>query len=152
MPWNPWSKEFPTSLGDVQDEVNRFVGRLWHAGISTGPFDGQDWAPVVDLYESADNYKLWVDLPGVDGKAVEVCCVGRTLTIRGERATSETETAGFRPIRRERRFGSFCRSVDLPVDVDADKISARCAQGVLEIMLPKAESSRVRTIRVEPGE
>ena len=85
MPFRPF-QETQLSLGNLQEEINRLFGRIWHAGVSTGPFDGQRWAPLIDLYEHADCYTLYAEVPGVEGEAVELSYVEHTLTIRGEKA------------------------------------------------------------------
>ena len=78
------------SLGNLQDEMNRLIERVWHSGVSTGPFDGQQWGPVLDVYEHDDAYLLFAELPGVDGSDVEVTVLNNTLTIRGEKRRPET--------------------------------------------------------------
>ncbi|MDO8628989.1 MAG: Hsp20/alpha crystallin family protein [Phycisphaerales bacterium] len=101
-------------FGTLQDEMNRVFDRVWHGGISTRPFDGQPWAPAIDLYEHDDRYVLYVEVPGVDGSTVDVSCVGNTLTLRGEKRRPAGVTDETPAIHGERRFGSFCRTIDLP--------------------------------------
>ncbi len=148
MPFRPF-QETQLSLGNLQEEINRLFGRIWHAGVSTGPFDGQRWAPLIDLYEHADCYTLYAEVPGVEGEAVELSYVEHTLTIRGEKAKPACEVDADRPLRSERRFGTFCRAVELPADIDADKLSAKCHAGVLEITIPKSETSRPKVIDID---
>lgn len=152
MPFRPF-QETQLSLGNLQEEINRLFGRIWHAGVSTGPFDGQRWAPLIDLCEHADCYTLYAEVPGMEGEAVELSYVEHTLTIRGEKAKSACEVDADRPLRSERRFGTFCRAVELPTDIDADKLTAKCHAGVLEITIPKSETSRAKVvdIAVEQG-
>jgi HSP20 family protein len=145
MAFRPF-QETQLSLSNLQEELNRLFARVWHSGLSTGPFDGQEWAPVVDLEEYPDHYTLHVEIPGVDGNAVEVSHLDRELTIRGEKAKPAGEPD--RLLRRERRFGTFCRTVELPVGIDADRLSARCNNGVLEITIPKSEASRPKAIKI----
>ena len=140
------------SLGSLQDEMNHLLERIWHAGVSTGPFDGQQWAPVIDLYEHGDFYTLYAEVPGVDPGSVDVSYVGRALTIRGEKAKPAGAGAGGSSLRRERRFGTFCRTVELPADIEADKLSARCQGGVLEITIPKSEASRPKSVKIQVEE
>ncbi len=140
------------SLGSLQDEMNRLFERVWHGGVSTGPFDGQEWAPCVDLYEQEDGYTLLVELPGVNGSDVELSYLGNTLTIRGEKTAPNELTDRDRPIRRERRFGVFCRSVELPGAVEADRLSAKCSCGVLVVTIPKPEASKPKTVKIDVEE
>jgi HSP20 family protein len=142
----------PFSVSGLQDEVNRLMEKLWHAGVSTRPLDGQEWAPAVDLYEHPEQYTLLVEIPGVDPSEIEVTHVGATLTIRGSKAAPDETSEEQRPLRRERRFGTFCRTVELPGDIDAERLSARCHGGVLTIVVPKSEASRARSVRVEVQE
>jgi HSP20 family protein len=137
------------SLGNLQEELNRLVERIWHSGVSTGPFDGQEWAPVVDLVEFADHYLLYAEIPGVDGSTVELSYIGHELTIRGEKTKPACADEADRSLRRERRFGNFCRTVTLPAGIDADKLSASCRAGVLDITIPKSESSRPKAIKID---
>jgi len=140
------------SLGAIQDEMNRMFERVWHGGVSTRPFDGQPWAPAIDLYEQEDRYTLYAELPGVCGESVEVSYLANSLTIRGEKVRPENVAEGTSALRGERRFGAFCRTVELPGGIDADRASAKCHGGVLEITVPKSAASRAKTIRVEVEE
>ena len=137
------------SLGALQDEMSRLIERVWHAGVSTGPFDGQEWAPAIDLHEYNDRYAMFVDVPGVDAKGVDVSHVGNALTIKGERCSPVADQSDIRAVRNERRFGAFSRTVDLPGDIDADRLSARCQGGVLEITIPKSAASMPKAVKIE---
>jgi HSP20 family protein len=140
------------SLGNLQDEINRLFGRIWHAGLSTGPLDGQQWAPAIDLYEHDDRYTLFAEVPGVDANTIDVTHVGNTLTIKGEKVRPGAIGEGDRSLRNERRLGTFCRNVDLPADMDADRLSAKCQNGVLVITIPKHEASKPKSIKIEIDE
>ena len=137
------------SLGALQDEMNRMFDRVWHGGVSTRPFNGQPWAPAIDLYEYEDRYTVYAELPGVQVESVEVSYLVNSLTIRGEKARPEKVAEGTPTLRSERRFGAFCRTVELPGGIDADRSSAKCCGGVLEITVQKSSASRAKTIRVE---
>jgi HSP20 family protein len=140
------------SLGNLQDEFNRLVERVWHAGVSTGPLDGQEWAPVVDLYEHDEGYVLYAEVPGVEANEIDITQTGNTLTIRGEKRRPSGVADKERGIRRERRYGAFCRSVELPPGIDGDRLSARCTGGVLEITLPKKEAYKPKSVRIKVDE
>lgn len=137
------------SLGALQDEMSRFVERVWHGGVSTGPFDGQEWAPAIDLYEYNDRYAMFVEVPGVDAEEVDVSHVGNALTIKGERRSPIAEQSDVRAVRGERRFGTFSRTVDLPDDVEPERVSARCHGGVLEITIPKSAASMPKGVKID---
>jgi len=136
------------ALGSLQDEMNRLFERVWHNGLSTPPLDGQAWGPAVDMYEFDDRFVAYVEVPGVDGSTIDLTHTGSVLHVRGEKIRpAETETAS-ETIRRERRFGAFCRGIDLPEGVEADNVAARCRAGVLEITIPKSEASKPKSIRI----
>ncbi len=151
MTFRPF-QETQHSLGNLQEELNRMVERIWHAGVSTGPLNGQAWAPVVDLYEHADYFTLHAEIPGVDCNAVELSYIDHELTIRGEKTRPAADGEADKVHRRERRFGTFCRTVELPRGIEADKLSATCNDGVLEVMIPKSESSRPKAIKIDVAE
>ncbi len=152
MPFRPF-QDPQLSLGYLQDEMGRLLQRVWHAGLSTGPFDGQQWAPVIDMYEQDDRYTLFVEMPGVDPEEVEVTHVGQTLTVCGEKRRPSSVGDSDRPVCSERRYGTFCRNVELPGGVEAARLSAKCRAGVLVITIPKSESSKAKSvkIRIEEG-
>lgn len=140
------------SLGALQEEINHMFDRVWHGGVSTRPFDGQPWAPAIDLFEFDDRYTVFAELPGVPAESVEVSYLTNSLTIRGEKVRPEKAGEGTPSLRSERRFGAFCRTIELPGGIDADRASAKCCGGVLEITIPKSAASRAKTIRVEVEE
>jgi HSP20 family protein len=148
MAFRPF-QERQLSLSGLQDEMNRLIERVWHSGVSTGPFDGQEWAPVIDLYEHPDHYTLFAEIPGVDGNSVELSYIEQSLTIRGEKIKPASIGDQDHPVRGERRFGEFCRTIELPRDIDADRLSARCHTGVLEVTIPKSEASRPKSIKID---
>ncbi len=135
-------------LNRLQDEMGRMVERVWHGGVSTRPFDGQEWAPPVDVFEHPDRYVFFLEIPGVNANEIDVSHAGGTLTVRGRKEAATETGEGIRPVRSERRFGVFMRNLDLPAGVDAERMSARCNSGVLEITIPKSESSRPRSVKI----
>lgn len=148
MKFNPMNPDSPVSVGRLQQELNTMFDRLVHTGVSTGPFDGQEWAPVLDVFEWGDRYTLLVEIPGVDPGSVELTYLSGALAIRGSKP-ADAAGEGVRALRRERRFGTFCRTIDLPGDVSAEEISAKSANGVLEVTLPKTAKSKARSVKVE---
>ena len=129
--------------------MSRLMERVWHAGLSTGPFDGQQWAPVLDMYESDDGYTLWAEVPGVVPEEIDVTHLGNRLTIRGEKRRPSSVSEKDRAVRSERRYGSFSRQVDLPEDCDVAKLSATCRGGLLEIRIPKSAASRPKSVKIK---
>ena len=103
---------------------------------------------AIDMYETKDDVVVKAALPGIKPEQVEVTITGDTLSIRGE-STEENEVREENYLRKERRFGSFCRSVVLPSGIKADKADAMFENGVLTLKIPKAEETKAKTIKVK---
>jgi len=103
---------------------------------------------AIDMYETPENIVVKASIPGVNPEDIDVSISGDVLTIKGE-VKEEKEVKEENYIRRERRYGSFCRSVALPVQVDANKAKAEYENGVLTLTLPKAEAVKPKVIKVK---
>ncbi len=145
----PFGKDMPLTIGEVQNEVNRLFGRLWHSGISMGPLDGQDWAPPVDLLDEEDRYVLKAEVPGLDIKDIEVSIGAEGLTLKGFKASERREGDEKKYLLAERRFGSFLRTLPLPAGIETANVRATCKKGVLEVVLPKKEESKPKAVRID---
>lgn len=148
----PFRKEIPLSMADVQDEVNRLVDRVWHLGLRAGPLDGQEWAPAIDVIEEPDRFLVRAELPGLGTEEVDVSISGGTLTIQGRKRSDLPEGDDRHYLRSERRFGAYSRTVPLPATVDAENATAHCRKGVLEVVLPKKEDARPKSIEISVEE
>jgi HSP20 family protein len=108
------------------------------------------WLPALDLVETADQFVLTADLPGLGEDDVKIEVEDRVLTISGERTrASEENKAGYRRV--ERAFGAFRRTLTLPEGVDGEAITASFDKGVLEITIPKPEQRKPRRITIGTG-
>lgn len=107
-----------------------------------------DWIPSVDTIENKDGFIIRADLPGVSVENIDVRMEKGILTIAGERIGDIDEGAEG-PRRIERATGKFERRFSLPDSADADGISARCSNGILEIAIPKLAEIQQRRINVE---
>ena len=130
----------------LQEDINRLF-----AGFSNNDSSSvsADWVPSVDINEFDDKFQLYVDVPGVDPKNVEITLEAGVLTISGERFM-QAEKADENIVRRrtERGNGRFYRRFLLPETVDADKVKATDRHGVLEILIPKQAKAQPRRIKV----
>jgi HSP20 family protein len=146
-------RDLATPITALQGELNRLIEQYWPPWAPGAPQDrpGAVWAPLIDLYETADDVVLLADLPGVDPSAIDLTVDGQILTLRGERASSAMPGDPGAGARRERPAGSFLRQVTLPSPVDADAVQASFQNGVLEVKLRKTESARARQIPIRPG-
>lgn len=110
-----------------------------------------DWVPAADVLEFDDRFVLRADLPGVDPRAIDVNMEKGVLSVSGERlAATDEETASSRHAERGR--GRFHRRFSLPDSADADSITARSANGVLEITIPKLARVQARRITVSAAD
>ncbi|MFZ5623115.1 MAG: Hsp20/alpha crystallin family protein [Gemmatimonadota bacterium] len=105
------------------------------------------WVPPVDVFEDKERIKIVAELPGVGPDDVKLSLENNTLTIRGEKKQVAEESTE-RVHRYERTYGAFERSFTLPTTVDAEKIQASYENGVLTVILPKAERARPREIAI----
>ncbi|MDX1481636.1 MAG: Hsp20/alpha crystallin family protein [Woeseiaceae bacterium] len=107
-----------------------------------------DWMPAVDVVEEQNRFVLRADLPGVSVDDIDLRMENGMLTIAGERAReSRDHVDGVQ--RFERSTGKFFRRFSLPETVDAENISARSNNGILEIVIPKQPEVQARRITVE---
>lgn len=110
----------------------------------------RSWGLSVDVLENDDAVMVKASVPGIDPKDLEITMSDNVLTIKGERK-EEQEIDEEQYHLRERRYGSFSRSVALPVKVNEDAIEATCENGVLTINIPKAEEVKPKHIPVQIG-
>jgi HSP20 family protein len=113
------------------------------ARLATGP---TGWTPPVDVFETPDRYVIMVELPGLTQDDIQLQHHDGRLTISGARRERESSCEQFHRI--ERGHGSFSRTVQLPVPVDPERISADLRDGVLTVTCPKATDESVRRIHI----
>ena len=139
--WDPFA-----SLADIQEEMNRLFDTSMRRGRRT--FDSEYIAPC-DIYEEKDKLVVCMDLPGLRKDDVSVTLQEGVLTVKGERKLQAAKDATY--YTQERISGTFTRTVQLPVAVDAGKIDAHFRDGVLEIAMPKTEEAKPKQIEVKVG-
>jgi HSP20 family protein len=139
--YEPW-----LGARQLQDDINRLFSS-WSTNDSSGVT--ADWIPSVDINEFEEQFQLYVDVPGVDPKAVEITLETGVLTISGERF-AQAPKEGQKVVRQraERGTGRFYRRFILPDSVDAEKVKATDRHGVLEITIPKKAKAMPKRIKV----
>lgn len=140
--WDPFREA--VSLRDAMNSL------FQESFIRPGGLAGQQAhvALPLDVSESQDAFVVKASLPGVRPDDVQISVQGDVLTIRGE-STAEEEKDGDRWHLRERRFGSFQRTVSLPTPVNPDQAEAQYEHGVLTLTLPKSEAAKPRQIKIK---
>lgn len=138
--WSPFEeldrmkREMDTLFGDMRERVLREPA----AGVF----------PLMNVTESKDNYYIRAELPGINSDELDISVTGDSLSLSGERKISE-ENQNAKYHRREREAGKFNRIISLPSPVDTAKVEAKCMDGVLTVVLPKAEAAKPKQISVK---
>jgi HSP20 family protein len=135
--------------------LNPFRLPLRRPAFDLEPFWQPDsWvaAPAMDLVERHEDFEMTAELPGLEEKNIEVNVANGVLTVKGQKEEDKVEKKEDFHLR-ERRFGSFSRSVRVPDTVDTDKIEASFKNGVLRVTLPKKPEAQkpVKKIEVKGG-
>ncbi len=141
--WQPFDEL--VSLRDAMDRVfeDSFIRPRWGWMAPMGAAN-----LAIDMYETKDEVVVKAALPGIKPEEVQVSITGNTLTIKGE-SKEENEVNEKDYIRKERRYGSFTRSVTMPSGLKADKAEATFEDGVLTLKVPKSEEVKPKTIKIK---
>ena len=133
-------------IPSVWDAANDFDRLL---NFSFGGASGL-WSPAADVIEKDDGFLVDLELPGLTAEDVDINVENGLLTITGERREeNEGESSANGRYLTERRYGKFSRSFALPNSIDAAKVSAKFANGVLQVTLPKASTAKARKIKID---
>jgi HSP20 family protein len=139
MRWDPFR-----DLVNLQNRISQMLSETqpWDAESSLG-----SWTPAVDIFERGDDLVIRAELPGLSAEGIDVRVENNTLTLSGERKQDEELRQG-KVYRRERTYGAFSRRFNLPTTVDATRIGATQKNGILEVVLPKAETVKPRKVQI----
>ncbi len=133
-------------LASMQDVLNRFFDDGFSSDLSTALMNN---SLAMDVVENGDEFVVKATVPGIKPEDLDVSYTGDTLTIKGEIKDEKVDEKSQYHLR-ERRYGTFCRSVTLPNRVNADKIDADFENGILTLHLPKAEEVKPKRININP--
>ncbi|MDQ7784140.1 MAG: Hsp20/alpha crystallin family protein [Desulfomonilaceae bacterium] len=148
IPWGTREETRPSLFRtkffrEFDDLMSRFFGEE--------QFFTERWPgfhPAIDISETDDEIVVKGEIPGIDPKDMDISLTGRVLSIKGEKK-EEKEEKQEGTYRKERRFGSFSRSFTVPSEIREDKIEAKFDNGVLTIRLPKKETAKKTSIKIE---
>jgi len=132
------------SLRDAMDRLfeDSFIRPTTYSGLAAGQI-----AVPVDLWETSDAYHLRADLPGMTPGTIDINVTADTVSFAGEtKAQTDVTSDGW--MRQERRVGKFQRAFTLPLQIDPNKVQASFEHGVLDLVLPKADQVKPRSIKV----
>lgn len=131
----------PSDLSREFDRMSRLLSGL------ASPYTAEAEFPAMNLWSDGNEAVITAELPGIDPSAADISVVNRTLTIKGSRNAEEAGAEGSYH-RQERWSGSFTRTIELPFQVDQNKVEARFSKGVLEIRLPRTEADKPKKIAI----
>jgi len=132
----------------LHKELNQFFNSDLDTDTAASNAATSNWVPAVDVKETDNEFILHADIPGVDPKDIDVHMEDGMLTIKGQRESEKTdEKEGYTRV--ERSYGSFYRRFSMPDTADANKVNAKCNNGVLKITIPKQEKAQARKIKVD---
>ena len=132
------------ALRDAMDRM--FEERFGRSPVPFGPWSEGNLA--IDMYETDETVVVKTAIPGVKADDIDVSVTGDTLTVKAE-TSEEKEINRESYLRRERRYGSYCRSVTLPGVVESDQAEADYSDGVLTLTFPKTEEVKPKSIKVK---
>ena len=135
-----------SALARLHDEMDDLFDSFFR-GLDR-PFFGYKAWPAIDITEDENQFVVNAEVPGCKPDDIDISVHGNTLTISGEKkAEQEKKEKGYYHV--ERSYGSFRRDLNLPTDVDTEKIEAACKNGVLTLTLPKAEKAKAVKVKVK---
>lgn len=141
--WEPFAE-----LGELRGRLDRLFDELWDGGLA--PSSGERaYAPAIDVTQENGNLVLRADIPGIKPDEVKIEVEDGVLTVSGEHK-EEQEQKGKHYLRRERRYGSFCRSIALPEGVQAKDIKAATHDGVVEVTVGLPQEAKKEKITITP--
>jgi HSP20 family protein len=139
--WDPFRE-----MVSLRDAVNSLVQESFVPPNGARSERGAAFTLPLDITEAENDFVVMASLPGIKPEDVQTTVLGDTVTIRGE-SKADGEQNGQNWLVRERRFGSFQRSVSLGMPINADMASAQFENGVLTLTLPKSEQARPKQIK-----
>lgn len=140
--WDPF-RDFLT----LRHSMDRLFDRFFE---DSNYWQTVSWSMPLDVIERDDEFVVKASLPGINPDDLEITYSDNVLTIKGEiKREEEVEEARYHL--RERRYGSFSRSISLPTRIDADQIEANYESGELHLRLPKTEEVRPKRIQIQAG-
>jgi HSP20 family protein len=147
--WKPFRELAPFREFDrMRRDMDRFWDSFLEGGLRKRTEEGGEWLPSLDVAETKNELVVKAEVPGMDAKDIDISLSDGVLTIKGEKKQErEEKEADYHLV--ERSYGSFTRFVQLPTDVQSEKISASYKNGILTIVLPKSEGTQKKEIKVK---
>ncbi len=148
----PWKRNKENHAQDLRREISTMYDRFFEPDFlpSHYLFGKGKWGPNLDITEGRKDITIKAEIPGIEAKDFDISIDGRLLNIRGEKKQEQTQE-GETYYRVESSYGYFNRTIELPAEVDPNKVNASYKKGILEIKLRKTKSSETKRIKVTTG-
>ena len=133
--WEPLNE-----IAYLNNEINKIFNESFKSSV---------WSPAVDVVETKEDYRVKADLPGLKKEEIDISLNENILTIKGERKDLSEVVENSLFSKREISYGQYQKQISLGIDVDSEKIKASYVDGVLELVIPKSEKTKLRKISIE---
>lgn len=139
--WQPFAE-----MESLRHQMERVFDEL--AGINNQSSTG--WTPAIEIQDREDSLVLRAEIPGVEAKDLDIQVAREAVAISGEhRYENKAQEQGF--FRTELRYGSFQRTIPLPVAVENNQVQAEFKDGILKLTLPKAQEAKHKVVKINLG-
>jgi HSP20 family protein len=147
--WKPFRELAPfKDFERMRREMDRLWDSFFDGGLRGRTERVAEWLPSLDVSETKNELVVKAEVPGMDPKDIDISLSDGMLTIKGEKKQEKEEKeADYHLV--ERSYGSFTRSVQLPKEVQSEKINASYKNGILKITLPKSEEAKKKEIKIK---
>ena len=141
--WKPFG-----DVMNLHNQINRLFDDRFFGEREDVSHATSSWSPVTDVFETKDEYVFKLEVPGMDKDDISVEFIGDNLSIKGEKK-EEVEVKKESYHRIESYSGNFCRSFNIPKNVNTEKIKASMKSGVLQLRIPKVEAAKAKSIQID---
>jgi HSP20 family protein len=139
--WNPATAAYVT-----REPFSRLLDTFFN-DLQGEEVSNRSWVPPVDIQETAEGYRLLAELPGLTREDINITLENNVLRLSGERKfEKDVKKESYHRV--ERTYGAFSRAFALPQQVNAESVQAAFENGVLTILVPKAEQAKPRKIEI----
>lgn len=145
---NSMARWNPTGNYVTRDPFFRLVDSFFNQDLQQGEeVSNRTWMPPVDIQETEEGYRLVAELPGLTKEDINITLENNVLRLSGERKfQKDVNKENYHRI--ERTYGSFTRAFALPSQVNSEKVQASFENGLLTLLVPKAEQAKPRKISI----
>ena len=145
----PWKRKKDNLATEYGRNLDNLYNRFFEPELlpSSFLFDEGRWCPTLDISEGRKDITIRAEIPGIEAKDFDISVDGRLLTIKGEKKQEQKQKEETY-YRVERSYGYFNRTIQLPADVNPDKVDATYRRGILKIKLRKSKKNESKRIKI----